>query len=397
MCSRYITCYSALPEHWVEPFIPFLQESYGSSYYLFGSDYIWPQKMNEAIRRVVGEVGGEVVGEEYTPFGVKDFTPTVRKISGSGAEVVVITVVGADAITFVKQFVAAGGKTGQHDRLLRLQRELPVGLQPRGIRRHPVPGQFHRDPRQARGQGVRRQGQGPLRRRRRRQQHGRRALQPDPLLHRGHSPRRQRRQGGDHRGDGRPVADVGQRRGLSAAAGPSRRPQRADRRDHRRRTGPEEGHRPGQSALRSAPSAGPPSRNRCSRSPSSPRRSAAFRRWPASDLALGAGELRCIIGPNGCGKTTLFNVDQRRLRADAGRIRFGGRGHHRAAPAYDRPARHRPQVPGARDLPEPHGRPRTSRCRRRGGRAPWPARPAALAAARARPRRRLERFGLAGL
>ena len=110
VCSRYMTCYSALPEHWVEPFIPFLQESYGSSYYLFGSDYIWPQKMNEAIRRVVGEVGGEVVGEEYTPFGVKDFTSTVRKIIGSGAEVVVITVVGADAITFVKQFVAAGGK-----------------------------------------------------------------------------------------------------------------------------------------------------------------------------------------------------------------------------------------------------------------------------------------------
>jgi ABC-type branched-subunit amino acid transport system substrate-binding protein len=110
VCSRYITCYSALPEHWVEPFIPFLQESYGASYYLFGSDYIWPQKMNEAIRRVVGEVGGEVVGEEYTPFGVKDFTSTVRKITGSGAEVLVITVVGADAITFVKQFVAAGGK-----------------------------------------------------------------------------------------------------------------------------------------------------------------------------------------------------------------------------------------------------------------------------------------------
>jgi branched-chain amino acid transport system substrate-binding protein/urea transport system substrate-binding protein len=111
VCSRYMTCYSALPEHWVEPFIPFLQQSYGSSYYLFGSDYVWPQKMNEAIRRVVGEVGGEVVGEEYTPFGVKDFTATVRKIIGSGAEVVVITVVGADAITFVKQFVAAGGKT----------------------------------------------------------------------------------------------------------------------------------------------------------------------------------------------------------------------------------------------------------------------------------------------
>ena len=51
-----------------------------------------------------------VVGEEYTPFGVKDFTSTVRKIDGSRAKVLVLTVVGADAITFVKQFVAAGVK-----------------------------------------------------------------------------------------------------------------------------------------------------------------------------------------------------------------------------------------------------------------------------------------------
>ena len=52
-----------------------------------------------------------MVGEEYTPFGVKDFTSTVRKIEQSGAKVLVLDVVGADAITFVKQFVAAGGKT----------------------------------------------------------------------------------------------------------------------------------------------------------------------------------------------------------------------------------------------------------------------------------------------
>jgi len=111
VCSRYITCYSALPAHWVNPFIPFLKESYGDSFYLFGSDYVWPQKMNEAIRTVAGEIGGKVVGEEYTPFAVKDFTATVRKIEGSGAKVLVLSVVGADATTFVKQYVAAGVKS----------------------------------------------------------------------------------------------------------------------------------------------------------------------------------------------------------------------------------------------------------------------------------------------
>ena len=203
VCSRYITCYSALPEHWVEPFIPFLAEGYGDSFYLFGSDYVWPQKMNAAIRRVVGEVGGEVVGEEYTPFGVKDFTATVRKITGSGAKVLVITVVGADAITFVKQFVAAGGKADTTIALLRLQRELPLGLHQGGVRGHPLPRQLHRDPRPAGSQGVRRQGPGSFRRRRRGQQHGGRPLHADPLLHRGHQTGGQRRQGGDHRRHGR--------------------------------------------------------------------------------------------------------------------------------------------------------------------------------------------------
>src|SRR5207249_4237027 len=68
------------------------------------------REMIEAVRRAAEQVGGKIVGEEYTPFGVKDFTSTVRKIEQSGAKVLVLDVVGADAITFVKQFVAAGGK-----------------------------------------------------------------------------------------------------------------------------------------------------------------------------------------------------------------------------------------------------------------------------------------------
>jgi ABC-type branched-subunit amino acid transport system substrate-binding protein len=111
VCSRYIICYSGLPEQWVSPFVPFLKQSYGDTFFMFGSDYVWPRKMNEAVRRAVEQAGGKVVGEEYTPFAVKDFTSTVRKIEQSGAKVLVLDVVGADAITFVKQFVAAGGKT----------------------------------------------------------------------------------------------------------------------------------------------------------------------------------------------------------------------------------------------------------------------------------------------
>ncbi|MEN3363172.1 MAG: urea transport system substrate-binding protein [Burkholderiales bacterium] len=109
-CSKYITCYSALPDQWVKPFVPYVIQNAGKSLYLIGSDYVWPQKMNATIRTVASANGGKVVGEEYSPWGVKDYTSTLRKISNSGANVVLVSIVGADAITFVKQFTAAGLK-----------------------------------------------------------------------------------------------------------------------------------------------------------------------------------------------------------------------------------------------------------------------------------------------
>lgn len=112
VCSPFMVCYSALPAHYVNPFIPWLLSQAGAAagFYLFGADYIWPQKMNAAIAAAVTAQGASVVGQEYTPFGVKDFAPTLRKIANSGAKLLVLTLPGADGITFVKQFIAAGLK-----------------------------------------------------------------------------------------------------------------------------------------------------------------------------------------------------------------------------------------------------------------------------------------------
>ena len=41
-------------------------------------------------------------------------------------------------------------------------------------------------------------------------------------------------------------------------------------------------------------------------------------------LRLGDGEMLCLIGPNGCGKTTLFNLITGALKADSGALRFDG-------------------------------------------------------------------------
>ncbi len=109
-CSPYLFCYSAIPDHYIKPFIPYLAKNYGKKFYLFGADYIWPHKMNESIKKGITDAGGQVLAEEYTPFGVKDFASTIDKIVKSGADVLVLTLPGADGQTLVKQMTEFGAK-----------------------------------------------------------------------------------------------------------------------------------------------------------------------------------------------------------------------------------------------------------------------------------------------
>jgi branched-chain amino acid transport system substrate-binding protein/urea transport system substrate-binding protein len=66
--------------------------------------------MNASFRAEAEKAGAAVVGEEYGAWGAKDYTPTLRKIESSGADTVVLTIVGGDAVTFVKQFAASSLK-----------------------------------------------------------------------------------------------------------------------------------------------------------------------------------------------------------------------------------------------------------------------------------------------
>jgi branched-chain amino acid transport system substrate-binding protein/urea transport system substrate-binding protein len=110
VCNRYLFCYSALPEATVAPFMPWLIENYGDTFYLFGADYIWPHKMNEAVRKALGQLGATVLAEDYTPFGVKEFAGLIRKIGDKEPKVLIFDLPGADALTFVKQFHEFGMK-----------------------------------------------------------------------------------------------------------------------------------------------------------------------------------------------------------------------------------------------------------------------------------------------
>jgi urea transport system substrate-binding protein len=102
-CNRYLFSFNTVPNQELEKLLPALKEKFGTSFYMFGADYVWPQKMFETADGVIKGVGGTVAGKEFTPWGVKDFTPVIRRIKDSGAKILVFALPGADGITFIRQ------------------------------------------------------------------------------------------------------------------------------------------------------------------------------------------------------------------------------------------------------------------------------------------------------
>ena len=87
-----------------------------SSWYLIGSDYVWPWLSHKAIKKYIADAGGRVVGEEFVPIGEHDHSSQLERIRAARPDVVLITLIGADSVVFNRAFA----EQGLASRMLRL-------------------------------------------------------------------------------------------------------------------------------------------------------------------------------------------------------------------------------------------------------------------------------------
>jgi urea transport system substrate-binding protein len=79
------------------------------TFFLIGSDYIWPRTSNKIARKHIENVlHGTVVGEEYYPLGHTQFGSLINKIKAQKPDAVYAIVVGGSNVSFYKQLKAAG-------------------------------------------------------------------------------------------------------------------------------------------------------------------------------------------------------------------------------------------------------------------------------------------------
>jgi urea transport system substrate-binding protein len=79
-----------------------------SRWYLIGSDYVWPWQSHPAVKRYIANAGGRVVGEEFVPVGEDNHDAHLARIRAAKPDVVLISLIGADSITFNRAFAECG-------------------------------------------------------------------------------------------------------------------------------------------------------------------------------------------------------------------------------------------------------------------------------------------------
>ena len=86
-----------------------VKEKNAKTFFLIGSDYIWPRTSNKIARKHIENVHKlKVVGEEYYPLGNTQFGSLINKIKLHKPDVIYAIVVGGSNVAFYKQLKAAG-------------------------------------------------------------------------------------------------------------------------------------------------------------------------------------------------------------------------------------------------------------------------------------------------
>ena len=79
----------------------YMGRTFGNTYFMLGADRVWPHKMFEAAEPIISNLGGHVVGKEFTGTET-DFAPTIARIASTKAKVLLFALKG-DGLNFIPQ------------------------------------------------------------------------------------------------------------------------------------------------------------------------------------------------------------------------------------------------------------------------------------------------------
>ena len=116
-CTPGVFAIGDTPVQQLQPAIAWLaQRERPRRWGLLGNDYVWPRVSNRLARGYIAQCGAEVVCEGYVPLHTTDYSAQLATLRRCGADAVLVSLVGEDAIAFNRAF----GEQGMAGSTLRL-------------------------------------------------------------------------------------------------------------------------------------------------------------------------------------------------------------------------------------------------------------------------------------
>ncbi|UQG60915.1 urea ABC transporter substrate-binding protein [Marinobacter sp. M3C] len=103
VCDSNMIITGAVPEQQFSTLIPWMMEEYGPNVFTIAADYNFGQISAEWVRKIVEENGGKMVGEEFIPLNVSQFSQTIQNIQKADPDFVVTLLVGSDQASYYDQ------------------------------------------------------------------------------------------------------------------------------------------------------------------------------------------------------------------------------------------------------------------------------------------------------
>lgn len=107
-CSPNIMYSGAQPNQQALPALQWAVKQGYKSFFLIGSDYVYPRTANLILKKHIEKQGLKVLGEAYVPLGGTDFSGVIAKIQQAKPAIVINTLNGDSNVAFFKQLQAAG-------------------------------------------------------------------------------------------------------------------------------------------------------------------------------------------------------------------------------------------------------------------------------------------------
>lgn len=110
VADKYTFCTGPVPEQQIDPVIKYCIKKFGPKMYILAADYNFGQLSAKWTHVIAKKYGGQIVGEEFVPLSVTQFSSSIERIQNAKPDFLVMYITGNNHASFYPQAQAAGLK-----------------------------------------------------------------------------------------------------------------------------------------------------------------------------------------------------------------------------------------------------------------------------------------------